>query len=74
MSEGIARKFALAKIAEIYTVEAEAKGKAPAELLQLQQEKTRPIVEELNNWADKQRDRVPPKSLIGKAIQYIFGQ
>ncbi|RYZ86106.1 MAG: transposase, partial [Proteobacteria bacterium] len=31
-------------------------------------------VEDLKNWADEQRDKVPPKSLIGKAIQYFLGQ
>jgi transposase len=66
--------YALARISEIYAIEAEAKEKAPAEILRLRHEKTRPIVEGLKKWADEQRDRIPPKSLIGKAIQYFLGQ
>ena len=72
--KAILANFALTKISEIYAIEAEAKEKAPSEILRLRQEKTRPIVEELKNWAEEQRDRVPPKSLIGKAVQYFLGQ
>lgn len=66
--------YVLNKISQIYAVEDEAKGKGSEEILRLRQEKTRPIVEGLKTWADEQRDRVPPKSLIGKAIQYFLGQ
>lgn len=66
--------FALEKIADIYAIEKEAKDKSAEEILKLRQEKTKPIAIELKAWADEQRDKVPPKSLIGKAIQYFLGQ
>ena len=66
--------FALDRISDIYAIEKEAKDKSLAEILEIRREKTVPIVEELKLWADEQRDKVPPKSLIGKAIQYFLGQ
>lgn len=66
--------YALGKISEIYAIEDSLKGKRPDEILEIRQQKTKPIFEELKAWAEKMRDKVPPKSLIGKAIFYFIGQ
>ncbi len=53
--------YALGKISEIYAIEDNLKGRKPDEILRIRQEKTKPIFEELKNWADNMRDKVPPK-------------
>lgn len=66
--------FALGKIAEIYAIEASLTGQSLEETRRVRQEKTRPIFEELKSWAIEMCDKIPPKSLIGKAISYFIGQ
>ncbi|RYZ89877.1 MAG: IS66 family transposase [Proteobacteria bacterium] len=66
--------FALKSIAEIYAIESELKDRNLSDVLEIRKAKTKPIVEKLKSWADEQRDKVPPKSLIGKAIHYFLSQ
>lgn len=66
--------FAIGKIAEIYAIEATLNDKSLEYIREVRQEKTKPIFEELKTWAIEMSDRVPPKSLIGKAISYFIGQ
>ncbi|WP_155309823.1 IS66 family transposase [Desulfosarcina ovata] len=40
----------------------------------LRQEKSKPILDRFKAWLDTYHSQVPPKSLIGKAIQYTLNQ
>jgi transposase len=40
----------------------------------LRQEKARPILDRFKTWLDTYHPQVPPKSLLGKAIQYTLNQ
>lgn len=66
--------FAIGKIAEIYAIEASLADKTLEEIREVRQEKTKVIFEELKAWAKEMSNKVPPKSLIGKAIAYFIGQ
>ena len=43
-------------------------------LYKLRQEKAVPILKEFKKWLDARVDKVPPKSLLGKAINYTLSQ
>jgi transposase len=71
---------ALAWIGQLYRIEREVPRKIhpePEELLslraQLRQERSRPIVEKLKEWAEQTYPIVLPKSGLGKAIAYMLG-
>ncbi len=72
--KGLLANFALGKISEIYGIEANLKDRSLEEILSIRQETTKPIFKELKSWVIEVKEKVPPKSLIGKAISYIIGQ
>ena len=37
-------------------------------------EQAKPIIEKLKLWLDETRPKVPPKTTLGKALQYLNGQ
>ena len=62
-------------IKKLYAIEALAKQKGTAEeIRQLRQEKASEILASYKNWLEKSAQQVPPKSLLGKAIQYNLNQ
>lgn len=65
---------ALEFIAKLYSVESEIANMDPIEKLRIRTEKSKQIVFEFKAWADEWMTRVPPKSLIGKALNYFQGQ
>ena len=67
---------ALSRIKKLYAIEREAKDRQleAAEIRQLRQEKSVPILDAFKEWLDNKVDQVPPKSLLGKAISYSRGQ
>ena len=67
---------AVEKIGRLYGIEKIAKEKAldPAEIYRLRQERAKPLVEEFHLWLLSNVGKVPPKSLLGKAINYAIGQ
>ena len=46
----------------------------PEERLQLRLEKSKPVVDKIKVFLKENKDKVPPKSLLGKAIQYMINQ
>ena len=70
----------LARIRNLYAIEVEAKKfvasknltgpEADAEFLRLRREKSTPAVTAIDQWLERERNAVLPKSLIGQAIQY----
>lgn len=66
---------AINHIKKLYAIEALVKQQGTAEeALQLRQEKAPEILASYKNWLKKSAQQVPPKSLLGKAIQYNLKQ
>jgi len=67
---------ALKYISKLYKIEKEARlGNLTSDELYLQrQSKAIPILDEFKKWLDARVEKVPPKSLLGKAINYTLNQ
>jgi len=61
-------------IQALYQIEGEAKEKPPDERLALRQAKSLPILQRLRQWLDLHKDRIVPKTLLGKAVHYLDQQ
>ena len=68
--------FALSKIRDLYLIEREAKNKGfdEEQTYQLRQERSLPIVNELEAWLKENAIKIPPQSLLGKAFNYTLSQ
>ena len=64
----------IAAIAQLYAVEAKAKGKEVAERTQLREVLSRPILAEIQHLLITHRHRVTPGSLLGKSLHYLEAQ
>jgi transposase len=62
----------LAKIAELYAIEAEIRGQPAEHRRQVRQERSRPIVDVLHLWLQNHVGRVSAISDLGKAIRYAL--
>lgn len=69
-------KQGLALINRIYAVEREARkrGLEAGARKKLRDEKAKPIWDELRKWLDSAIGQVPPKTLVGKALDYLDKQ
>ena len=74
-SKGLADE-ALDYIGALYGIEryARADDLSYEQIHKLRQEKAKPILEQFKTWLDTYHSQVPPKSLLGKAIQYALNQ
>lgn len=61
---------ALARIGELYAIEAEIRGRPVDERHAARQARIRPLVEALHAWLTKQLRRVPGRSPIAEAMRY----
>jgi transposase len=61
---------AIQRIAWLYRVEADARNLGTEQRLQMRQERSKPLWEELHAWLQLERTRVPDGSAIAKAIDY----
>jgi transposase len=61
---------AIQRIAWLYRVESDARGLNCEQRLQMRQERSKPLWEELHAWLQLERTRVPDGSAIAKAIDY----
>lgn len=61
---------AIQRIAWLYRVEADAKALTAEQRLQMRQERSQPLWEEMHVWLQLERTRVPDGSAIAKAIDY----
>lgn len=64
----------LAHIQALYRIEQEAKDKPPDARLALRQAQAVPILHTLSHWLDQHKDRIVPKTLLGKAVHYLAHQ
>ena len=67
---------ALDYIKELYHIEKYARQNELTfdQIRKLSQEKSKPILDRFKTWLDTYHPQVPPKSLLGKAIQYALNQ
>ena len=65
---------ALQRIAELYQIEAEIRGRSADERRAVRQARTRPLVEALRTWLEKVLTQIAGGSLIAQAIRYGFNQ
>jgi transposase len=67
---------ALDYIKELYQIEKYARQNELTfeQIRRLRQEKSKPILDRFKTWLDTYQPQVPPKSLLGKAIQYTLNQ
>ncbi len=74
-SKGLADE-ALDYIGELYQIEKYARVNALSydQILELRNQKTSPILDRFKTWLDTHHPQVPPKSMLGKAIQYTLNQ
>jgi transposase len=64
--------WVLAKVGELYAIEAEIRGKTAAHRRQVRQERSRPIVEALHAWLQDHVGRVSAVSDLAKAMRYAI--
>ena len=62
----------LATWKKLYEIEAELHTREPAEVLEVRQQKSRPVYDELLNWVRVHRPHEPPSSAMGKAMPYLI--
>jgi len=66
---------AINHIKKLYAIEVLAKQQGTTEeVLQMRQEKAPAILATYKAWLEKSAQQVPPKTLLGKAIQYNLNQ
>jgi len=66
--------WAVAQIAKLYQIERDAKDNylLPAEIKKIRQEKSKPLLQEMKDWLDKNIERTLPKTPIGLALNYCL--
>jgi transposase len=65
---------ALARIAEIYAIEADIRGQDAEARQAVRQRRTKPLVDPLKTWLEAQLTAVSRKSTIAEAIRYGLGR
>ena len=65
---------AIKRIALLYKVEKEARGKPPEERVRLRQKDAKTVFDHLETWLEAQLRRIPGKSELAKAIRYALGR
>lgn len=63
---------AVRRIAQIYAIEAQARGKPPTERLALRQASSRPVVDALRTWLESQLPKLAARSKLAEAIRYAL--
>lgn len=65
---------AIRRIAELYAVEKEARGKPSEERVIIRQERAKPIFDDLEVWLHAQLPKISGKSPLAQAIRYALGR
>jgi transposase len=61
---------ALQRIAELYAIEADIRGRTADERRTIRQERSRPLVEAMQAWLNETLDRISGRSALAQAIRY----
>jgi transposase len=67
-------KEALERIAALYGIEKEIRGRPPDERLQIRQARARPLLESLHSWLKASLSKLSRKSEVTVAIHYALGR
>jgi len=62
------------RIAALYAIESEIRGRPPEERLQVRSTRARPLLESLHSWFEKTLSQVSRKSEIAAAIRYALSR
>jgi transposase len=65
---------ALRRIGEIYAIEAQVRGQSAALRRAARLESSRPLVDALRAWLERQLPRLPPRGALAEAIRYALGR
>src|SRR5215469_15816590 len=65
-------KEALERIAQLYAIEKEIRGRSPAERKEVRQARSRPLLEALQEWLKVTMSKLSRKSELAKAIHYAL--
>jgi transposase len=65
---------AMTKIQRLYRIERETKALSSEERQRVRQERALPLLEDIRRWLDKHLPIVPPRSALGKAMNYAHKQ
>lgn len=65
---------ALRRIARLYAIETEIRGRTATDRRAVRQARSRPLLEELKQWFEQQFGRVSAKSTTAEAIRYALNQ
>ena len=72
-SEGsVIAEEALKRIAGLYAVEKDGRGRPPEERVRLRQARAKPLLEDLETWLHAQLPKISGKSELAKAIRYAL--
>jgi len=66
--------YAIKLIAKLYAIEKAHKDASADARYQARLEQAKPIIDKLKQWLDKTKPKVPPKTLLGKALHYLDHQ
>jgi len=64
----------LRRIAELYAIEKEIRGRSAMERQGLRNTRSRPMVDAMKPWLEGQLHRVPPRGALAKAIRYALAR
>jgi transposase len=67
-------KEALERIAQLYGIEKEIRGRSPAERREVRQARSRPLLDSLLRWLKATVSKMSRKSDVAMAIQYALGR
>ena len=65
---------AIRRIAELYAVEKDARGKSPGARVAMRQSRSKPIFDDLEAWLHAQLPKISGKSPLAQAIRYALGR
>ena len=65
---------ALRRIGDLYAVEADIRGKHPAERRRMRNERSRPLLESLKQWLEQTLVKLSKKSETAQAVRYALGR
>jgi len=63
---------AIKRIAALYGIEKEARGRSPAKRVAIRQKKAKPIFDDLETWLHAQLPKISGKSPLARAIRYAL--
>jgi hypothetical protein len=67
-------KEALERIAQLYGIEKEIRGRSPDERQQIRLTQSRPLLDSLHNWLKASLSKLSKKSAVAVAIHYALGR